>query len=77
MSQTAGIPVGFFGLWEVPTLLDKEQSLAKLFRSIHGAVWIVLISAVVGHVGAALYHHFVKKDDVLKRMTPLGARHEQ
>lgn len=69
LSQSAGIPVGFFGLWELPTLLSKDLPMAKLFRSVHGTVWIVLVVAVVGHVGAALHHHFTKKDDLLKRMT--------
>jgi cytochrome b561 len=73
MSQAAGLPVSFFGLFEFPVFLDKNPSLAQFFRDIHGAVWILLILAVIGHIGAAIYHHFIKKDDVLKRMT-IGAR---
>jgi len=68
MSQTAGYPVSFFGLFELPVLLDKDPSLAQFFRGAHGTVWILLVLAVIGHAGAALYHHFVMKDDVLKRM---------
>lgn len=69
MSQAAGYPVSFFGLFEFPVFLDKSQGLAEFFRAMHGAVWIVLVVAVIGHVGAALHHHFVKKDNVLKQMT--------
>jgi len=69
MSQAAGIPVSFFGLFEFPVFLDKNIPLAEFFRSVHGIVWILLVLAVIGHVSAALYHHFVQKDDVLKRMT--------
>ena len=29
--------------------------------------WLLLIM-IVGHIGIALVHHFVKKDDVLRRM---------
>jgi len=68
MSQAAGYPVSFFGLFELPVLLDKDPSLAQFFRGAHGTVWIFLALAVVGHAGAALYHHFIVKDDVLKRM---------
>lgn len=68
MSQAAGYPVSFFGLFELPVLLDKDPSLAQFFRGAHGTVWILLVLAVIGHAGAALYHHFVMKDDVLKRM---------
>ncbi|MCW8917195.1 MAG: cytochrome b [Gammaproteobacteria bacterium] len=69
MSQAAGHPVAFFGLFEFPVFLDKSQGLAELFRAMHGTVWILLVAAVIGHVGAALHHHFIKKDDVLKQMT--------
>jgi len=32
-------------------------------------IWC-LIALIPIHVGAALYHHFIRKDQVLKRMTP-------
>jgi len=69
MSQAAGFPVSFFGLFEFPVFLNENSELAKTFLSIHGTVWILLVIAVFGHVGAALHHHFVKKDNVLKQMT--------
>ena len=69
MSQAAGYPVSFFGLFEFPVFLDKSQSIAEFFRAMHGTVWILLVVAVMGHIGAALHHHFIKKDNVLKQMT--------
>ncbi len=69
MSQSAGIPVSFFGLFEFPVFLDKDPELAKIFLTMHGTVWILLVIAVFGHAGAALHHHFIKKDNVLKQMT--------
>jgi cytochrome b561 len=69
MSQAAGFPVSFFGLFEFPVFLDKNPELAKTFLSIHGTVWIILVIAVIGHAGAALHHHFIRKDNVLKQMT--------
>ena len=73
MSQAAGHPVSFFGLFEFPVLLDKDQSTAQFFRGAHGVIWIMLVIAVIGHAGAALHHHFIKKDSVLKQMS-FGAR---
>ena len=73
MSQAAGYPVSFFGLFEFPALLDKDPSLAKFALGVHGTVWVLLVLAVIGHAGAALYHHFIKKDEVLKQMS-FGAR---
>ena len=69
MSQAAGFPVSFFGLFEFPVFLAKDPELAKTFLSIHGTVWILLVIAVIGHAGAALHHHFIRKDNVLKQMT--------
>lgn len=73
MSQAAGHPVSLFGLFEFPTLLDKDPSMAQFFRGAHGVIWITLVIAVFGHAGAALHHHFIKKDSVLKQMG-FGAR---
>lgn len=73
MSQTAGFPVSFFGLFEFPVFLDKAPSWAEFFRGVHGTVWILLLLAVMGHAGAALYHSFIMKDEVLKRMS-FGAK---
>ena len=69
MSQAAGIPVSFFGLFEFPVFLEKAPEMAKFFRGMHGTVWILLVLAVIGHAGAALHHHIIKKDKVLKQMT--------
>ena len=69
MTQAAGYPVSFFGLFELPVFLDKNPELAETFLTIHGTVWILLVIAVIGHAAAALHHHFIKKDNVLKQMT--------
>ena len=68
-SQAAGFPVSFFGFFDLPVFLDKDPELARIFLTMHGTVWILLVIAVVGHAGAALHHHFIKKDNVLKQMT--------
>jgi len=69
MSQAGGFPVSFFGLFEFPVFLEKNLEMAKFFRAMHGTVWILLVLAVIGHAGAALHHHFIRKDKVLKQMT--------
>ena len=69
MSQSAGIPVSFFGQFEFPMFLDKSLPMAQFFKDVHGTVWILLVLAVIAHVSAALHHHFILKNGVLKRMT--------
>lgn len=34
----------------------------------HGIGALVMIALLVAHAGAALYHHFIKRDDTLRRM---------
>lgn len=70
--QVAGFPISFFGLFEFPVFLDKDPVSADRFRSMHGSVWILLVLATIGHAGAAMHHHFFKKDNVLKQMTVGG-----
>ncbi len=72
MSQLAGYPVGVFGLFEIPTLLAKNEALGKIVHASHVWCSYLIIALVAGHIIAALYHHFVMKDNVLKRMSPIG-----
>ncbi|BDY05481.1 cytochrome b [Ferrimonas sp. YFM] len=69
MSQASGVPVSFFGLFEFPVFMAQSPEVTELFRGMHGTVWILLVLASLGHIGAALHHHFIKKDNVLKQMT--------
>ncbi len=50
--------------------LLQEKELGHLFHNIHAYASGALILLVVMHVGAALKHHIINKDDVLRCMTP-------
>jgi cytochrome b561 len=65
-----GASTPFFGLFDVPPIVDKNESLATPLFAIHRAVGWLLIILVLTHVSAALYHHFVRGDHVLQRMLP-------
>jgi cytochrome b561 len=65
-----GAPTPFFGLFNVPPIVEKNEALATPLFTIHRWVgWLVII-LVLTHVSAALYHHFVRGDSVLRRMLP-------
>ena len=74
VSASRKYPTIFFWLTEVPfiplpeTMQNKPQ--AHEFHNYH--LWLAYgaIVLIVAHVGAALKHHFVNKDHVLKRMLP-------
>lgn len=45
-----------------------EIPWAASLGNLHSPLAWLLLFLVVGHIGAALIHHFVKRDDTLKRM---------
>jgi len=70
MSSAAQKPIVFFGLFQVPFLIDGNKELAHLFKESHEALASVLIVLLAAHVAGALRHHFLLKDNVLTRMLP-------
>jgi cytochrome b561 len=70
MSSAAGIPVSFFGLFMLPDFVHRDYDLFQRYVAIHRWLGYVLILCIVVHAGAALRHHFVFKDDTLRRMLP-------
>ena len=65
-----GAPLSFFGLFELPQLVSKNEALATQLFTIHRWVgWLVILLVLI-HVSAALYHHLIRGDSVLKRMLP-------
>jgi len=69
MSSLGGHSVKFFGL-EIPALAGKDKAMQGIIHEVHEITAIVLIVLFVVHVAAALFHHYVRKDDVLRRMLP-------
>ncbi|TNF86417.1 MAG: hypothetical protein EP301_08680 [Gammaproteobacteria bacterium] len=65
-------PVVAFGIIDYSALAGGNEGLAKAFHIAHGINSVLLSILVLGHIGAALYHHFVQKDVVLRRMLPGG-----
>ncbi len=70
LSSAAGLPVSFFGLFVLPDLILANEQTRHLLTEIHKWLAYGLIAAICGHVGAALQHHFINKDDILRRMLP-------
>jgi cytochrome b561 len=70
-SSVRGWPVTLFGLFELPALLPKGTSFGFKLGDLHADRLSWALLGLIGlHVLAALYHRFVKRDDVLQRMLP-------
>jgi len=61
-----------FGLIDYSGLAASDAGLARTFHILHGLNATILSVLVIGHILAGLYHHFVQKDEVLRRMLPGG-----
>ena len=67
---SAGVPVVYLGLWEMPVFMAPDPELKPLLREIHYWLDMTMAALVIAHAGAALKHHLIDRDNVLKRMLP-------
>ncbi|KVP39468.1 cytochrome b [Burkholderia ubonensis] len=58
-----------FFLWHFDAPWDNKP-LAKSLKEAHQLLANIFIYTALGHVVIALWHHFVKKDETLKKMLP-------
>jgi cytochrome b561 len=65
-----GAPTPFFGLFELPRLMAKDQAFAEQVFSNHRIFGFVIAGLAAMHIAAALQHYFLVKDRVLQRMLP-------
>ena len=68
-NSTANAPLVWFGWFNLPSLtggLDPVWKPRALL--LHQTLFWFLVALLVVHVGAALWHHFRQRDDVLRRM---------
>ncbi|NHZ90702.1 cytochrome b [Massilia sp. CCM 8733] len=67
---SAGIPVMYFGLFELPILIAADPALKPVLKGVHYWLNMGLAACVALHLAAALKHQFIDRDGVLKRMLP-------
>jgi len=69
ISTAKGKGVEFFNLLEIPAITQAiEEDRADLIGEVHELLAITLIALAILHAAAALKHHFIDKDETLKRM---------
>jgi cytochrome b561 len=64
-----GKPVPFFGL-QLPQLVGASKSVAGWFKELHESGGTIGYFLVGLHAAAALFHHYVVRDNTLRRMLP-------
>ena len=68
MSSAKGFQTVWFGVLPIPDLLSRDRELGDWLQQVHKLLNLLLMLTLAGHVLAALWHHFVLKDDTLRRM---------
>ena len=72
-SNAANFPVVVFGLFSLPALTGPSEALKNALGAAHYWVAWAILGLVCVHVAAALRHHFLLKDGILRRMLPGGS----
>lgn len=75
MSNAQGHEVALFKLLPLPTLTGTDPDFADTLQDWHELASWCLLGLVGMHLLAALWHHWVRRDDVLARMVPWARRH--
>lgn len=70
-TSAGSYPLTWFGLVDVPKFaIARGSPEARLAASAHDLLAWTMLALVALHVAAALHHHFVLRDAVLRRMLP-------
>ncbi|MBS0500217.1 MAG: cytochrome b [Burkholderiaceae bacterium] len=65
--------IPFYGL-ELPALIGPDKALGKNIKEVHEFIGNLGYALIGVHAAAALFHHYVMRDDTLQRMLPGAAR---
>jgi cytochrome b561 len=77
MSSAKGFQTVWFGVLPLPDLVGKDKALGETLQQIHELLNFTLLVFLGGHIGAALKHHFIERDDILTRMIPWLRQRQQ
>ena len=72
-TNARGERASLFFLGQLPALIEKNRPLAQQLLITHKLVGFSLLGLIALHVLAALFHHFVRRDDILTAMLPAAA----
>lgn len=70
MSSALGVPIVWLGVVHLPDLVGKDKELGELLKVLHKLLNFTMLTFVIAHIGAALQHHFIRRDGLLARMLP-------
>ena len=76
MSSARNFPVSWFGLVTLPDFIAPSKPAYELLHETHELLAQTIFWLALLHIAAALKHHFIDKDNVLRRMLPVKLKQE-
>ena len=70
-ASAEGQRLDFFGWFTLASPMATDRAVSRPLEFVHKTGQYAICAVVGLHVAAALYHHFVKRDGVLRRMLPM------
>jgi len=68
INSAANFPLKWFGLFEIPPITEPSIVVEGYAKTTHFVLICILGSVILLHICAALHHHWIKRNDILKRM---------
>ena len=68
MLSAGAYPVVVFDGFNLPAILPHSPVLYGILRPLHGVLAYLLFFTILGHLGAALFHAWVRRDEVFGQM---------
>lgn len=73
-NSASNFALRWFNLFSIPPLTGPDPQLKALAHDLHGYGFYLLALLFAAHLGAALKHHYLDRDDTLRRMLPFAGK---
>lgn len=70
INSAADFPLKWFGLFPVPPVVEPDKGLQDAASAVHFILFWTLLGMILLHAAAALHHHWIRRNNVLRRMLP-------
>lgn len=68
INSAANFPLQWFGLFQIPAITDPSLVIEDYAKTIHLVMVSTLAAVAFVHIASALHHHWLLRNDVLRRM---------
>lgn len=63
-----GFPLNWFWMVTLPSPIGRHETLAPILSTLHWLGAVAMVMLLGAHIGAVIYHQFIRRDGLLRRM---------